>query len=185
MILHVHVFWIQMLFIRSESRDLLFWLAFNVMYVPKWSKHIFDEWKDVMRRKGISQAEASKRANRANLAFPNATVTNYSDLIKNLNLPDPKDLHVLAAAIKVKAEIIVTNNVKDFPDSYMKSFGIEIKTADNFLSYMIDQKPEQAILGFHQMVENRRNPDLNEQQLLEILKNRGLTKTANGLIYLI
>ncbi len=42
-------------------RDLLFWFAHYDLYTPKWSKHIFDEWDDVMKRKGISEAERSKR----------------------------------------------------------------------------------------------------------------------------
>lgn len=69
-----------------EIRDLLFWFAHYEMYTPKWSKHIFDEWKDVMKRKGISEKEAVKRVGKANLAFPDALVTNYSGLIKGLTL---------------------------------------------------------------------------------------------------
>jgi len=37
-----------------EVRDLLFWFAHFDLFTPKWSKHIFDEWKAVMKRKGIS-----------------------------------------------------------------------------------------------------------------------------------
>ncbi len=62
---------------------------------PKWSEHIFDEWKDVMKRKGVSDEDAEKRIKRANLAFPDAFVTNYSGLIDGLKLPDPKDCHWL------------------------------------------------------------------------------------------
>jgi hypothetical protein len=32
------------------SRDLLFWFAQYDLYTPKWSKHIFDEWEEVMIR---------------------------------------------------------------------------------------------------------------------------------------
>jgi hypothetical protein len=32
------------------SRDLLFWFAHYDLYAPKWSKHIFDEWEEVMIR---------------------------------------------------------------------------------------------------------------------------------------
>ena len=126
-------------------RDLLFWFAYYEMFTPQWSEHIFDEWKDVMIRKGISEEEANKRAKRANIAFPDALVTNYSGLISGLKLPDPKDRHVLAAAIKTNANVIVTNNIKDFPKDYLASFGLTAKTADDFLTDMIDLNPEQAI----------------------------------------
>ncbi|WP_461534457.1 PIN domain-containing protein [Sinomicrobium sp.] len=164
-----------------EIRDMLFWFAYFEMYTPKWSEHIFDEWKEVMKRKGVSNEEALKRVMKANLAFPDALVTNYSGLINGLSLPDPKDCHVLAAAIKTNANVIVTNNIKDFPEDYLSSFGLTAKTADDFLTDIIDLNPEQAVIAFRQVVLNRRNPDLNEFEVLDILRKRGLKSTADFL----
>ena len=164
-----------------EIRDLLFWFAYYDMYTPKWSAHIFDEWRDVMKRKNIPEVEANRRIQKANSAFPDALVTNYSKLINGLVLPDPKDRHVLAAAIKTNANLIVTNNIKDFPETYLSSYGLSAKTADDFLTDSIDLNPEQATKAFKEMVLNRRNPDLDEFELLDILRNRGLTDTANYL----
>lgn len=164
-----------------EIRDLLFWFAHYDLYTPKWSEHIFDEWRDVMKRKGITDKEAIKRVNNANLAFPDALVSNYSGLISGLELPDPKDCHVLAAAIKTNANVIVTNNIKDFPKDYLSSYGLSAKTADDFLTDIIDLNVEQAVNAFREMVLNRRNPDLDEFEVLDILRNRGLTETANYL----
>jgi len=151
------------------------------LYTPKWSAHIFDEWRDVMKRKGVSDKEAEKRVERANLAFPDALVNNYNGLISGLTLPDPKDCHVLAAAIKTNANVIVTNNIKDFPQEYLASFGLSAKTADDFLTDIIDLNPEEATKAFKEMVLHRRNPDLDEFELLDILRNRGLIDTANFL----
>lgn len=164
-----------------EIRDLLFWFAYYDMYTPKWSDHIFDEWKDVMRRKGISEKEANRRVENANKAFPDALVLNYSGLIDGLTLPDPKDKHVLAAAIKTDANIIVTNNIKDFPDEYLASFGLTVKSADDFLTDVIDLNPEKAVMAFKEMVLNRRKPSLDEYEVLNILRNRGLKQAADYL----
>ncbi|RCS27944.1 PIN domain-containing protein [Polaribacter sp. WD7] len=164
-----------------EIRDLLFWFAYFDMYTPKWSEHIFDEWRSVMKRKGISEEEANKRVERANSAFPDALVTNYSGLIGNLSLPDPKDCHVLAAAIKTNANVIVTNNIKDFPEEYLASFGLTAKTADDFLTDILDLNPEQAVKAFKELVLNRRNPDLDEFQVLDIMRRQGLNETADFL----
>ena len=100
-------------------RDLLLWFAHYDLYTPKWSKHIFDEWEEVMTRKGISEEDRSKRINVVNEAFPDAMVENYEPLVQMLDLPDEKDKHVLAAAIKTNANLIVTNNLKDFPVDYL------------------------------------------------------------------
>lgn len=164
-----------------EIRDLLFWFAYYEMYTPKWSAHIFEEWKTVMLRKGVSNAEADRRVQIANLAFPDALVTNYSRLIESLTLPDSKDRHVLAAAIKTNANVIVTNNIKDFPNDYLASFSLVAKTADDFLTDIIDLNPEQALKAFKELVLHRRNPDLDAYQVLKILRNRGLNDTADFL----
>ncbi|KAA8473914.1 PIN domain-containing protein [Arcticibacter tournemirensis] len=84
-------------------RDLLFWFAYYELYTPKWSDNIFDEWKEVMIRKGVNEAEALKRVQKANEAFPDALVKNYHGLITELNLPDEDDRHVPAAAIRAKS----------------------------------------------------------------------------------
>jgi len=60
-------------------------------------------------------------------------VTGYEDLIPGLHLPDPGDRHVLAAAIRGRADVIVTMNLKDFPDAVLNSFGIEAQHPDEFI----------------------------------------------------
>lgn len=162
-------------------RDLLFWFAHYDMYTPKWSKHIFDEWRSVMVRKGLPSLEIEKRIQKANLAFPDALVQQYEPLITQLVLPDMKDCHVLAAAIKTNAHLIVTNNLKDFPEAVLSVFGIKAKSADDFLTDIIDLNGETAIEAFKEMVLYKRNPAMDEYAVLHQLKNLGLTDTANYL----
>lgn len=162
-------------------RDLMFWFAYYELFTPKWSQHIFDEWIDVMERKGIPEEERTKRINIANRAFPDAMVSNYEQLITSLELPDKKDRHVLAAAIKTNANIIVTENLKDFPEDYLASFGLSAKSSDEFLTDVIDLNPEKAVEAFKKLVLNRTNPDLDEFEILDRLRNLGLNNTANYL----
>ncbi|MCB9317540.1 MAG: PIN domain-containing protein [Lewinellaceae bacterium] len=164
-----------------EVRDLLFWFAHDDLYTPKWSKHIFDEWEDVMRRKNVPETEIRKRIGWANQAFPDAMVENYEVLLDGLNLPDPKDRHVLAAAIKTSANIIVTNNLKDFPEAYIATYGLSAKNADTFLTETIDLNPDVAVNSFRKLVLNRRNPNLDEFDVLDRLRKNGLDDTANYL----
>ena len=160
-------------------RDLLFWFAFYELYTPKWSSTIFEEWKNVMLRKGLSNEEVEKRTQRANDAFPDALVSNYEGLMTSLTLPDEDDRHVLAAAVKSNADVIVTNNLKDFPEEYLKSFGVKAKSADDFLTDIIDLNPEIAIKAFKEMVLNRKNPNMDEFEVLESLRKVELFDTAN------
>lgn len=160
-------------------RDLLFWFAHYELYTPKWSATIFEEWNEVMMRRGLTHEEANKRTQKANIAFPDALVNNYEKLIDSLELPDLKDRHVLAAAIKSNANVIVTNNLKDFPEEYLNSFGVKAKSADDFLTDIIDLNPEIAIKAFKEMVLNRKNPKMDEFEVLESLRKIGLKDTAN------
>lgn len=171
--------------IPIEIRDLLFWFAHDGLYTPKWSKHIFDEWESVMRRKNVSEIEIVKRINWAHLAFPDAMAKNYENLIEYLELPDPKDRHVLAVAIKTNADIIVTNNLKDFPTDYLETFELFVKSADDFLTDTIDLNPEIAMQSFQKLVSNRRNPDLDEYQVIDAFRRNHLSNTADYLYALL
>ncbi len=162
-------------------RDILFWFAYYNLYTPKWSDNIFEEWKKVMIEKGVPEEDANKRIDKANAAFPDALVKNYKGLINYLHLPDEDDRHVLAAAIKTNAHLIVTNNLKDFPESYLQSFSLSAKSADDFLTDIIDINQDEAIAAFREMVLNKRNPAMGEFEVLDQLRNAGLKDTANYL----
>jgi hypothetical protein len=164
-----------------DIRDLLFWFASFDLFTPKWSKHIFDEWENIMRRKGIPAGEIEKRISKAHRAFPDASVENYEALVNSLTLPDENDRHVLAAAIKTSANVIVTNNIKDFPIDYLSSFGLSAKTADDFLSDTIDLNNAIAVEAFRALVLNRTNPNLDEFEVLDRFRKNGLVDTANYL----
>lgn len=168
-----------------DIRDLLFWFASYDLFTPKWSKHIFREWENVMNRKGIPEDEIKKRLNKAQLAFPDALVDNYEPLINSLELPDEKDRHVLAAAIKTNANIIVTNNLKDFPKEYLVRFGLTAKTADDFITDTIDLNTGLALEAFRALVLNRTNPNLDEFEILNRFRKNGLIDSANYLHSLI
>ncbi len=162
-------------------RDLLFWFAHYDLYTPKWSENIFAEWKTVMLRKGIPEEEADKRLHRADLAFPDALVQNYNGLVAQLELPDEDDRHVVAAAIKANANVIVTNNLRDFPEKYLDSFGLKAKSADDFLTDIIDLNADIALKAFREMVLNRKNPKMDVYEVLDSLRKVGLEDTANYL----
>lgn len=164
-----------------QVRDLLFWFAHYELYTPKWSSHIFDEWIAVMARKGVPEEEIARRVGKAQSAFPDALVHDYESLIDALKLPDPRDRHVVAVAIRCNAQVIVTNNLRDFPADTLHLHGITVKQPDDFLTDIIDLNHEMAITAFRRMVMNRKNPVQDEIQVLDALHRNGLPETANYL----
>lgn len=101
----------------APLRDLLLSLAHHEVYKPKWSKEIQEEWSRnlLMNRPDLKKEQLQTTIEAMNIAFPDAEVTKYSSLISVVTLPDPNDRHVLAAAIRSKADVIVTYNLKHFP----------------------------------------------------------------------
>ncbi len=51
---------------------------------------------------------------------------------------DPKDRHVLAAAVMSQSQIIVTDNLRDFPGEALAPFNLESYSADQFLTLLFD-----------------------------------------------
>lgn len=85
----------------------------------------------------------------------------------------------MAAAIKANANLIVTNNLKHFPIEYLSSFGLSVKTADDFFTDIIDLNHEISIKAFRDLVLNKKNPPFDEYQVLDILRKNGLKDTAD------
>lgn len=79
----------------------------------------------------MARLEATR--DRMKAALPDADVTDYDSLIPTLNLPDPDDRHVLAAAIASKATVIVTWNGKDFPADALAAHRVVALSPDDFL----------------------------------------------------
>lgn len=120
----------------ARLRDLLMHLGITGLYQPKWSRCIHDEWCRNLRenRPDIQPVTLNRTVELMNMALPDANITGYKHLIAGLTLPDPDDCHVLAAAIRAKAEVIVTLNLRDFPPGILASFDIEALHPDDFIS---------------------------------------------------
>ena len=108
-------------------------------------------------------------------------VENYESLVQMLDLPDEKDKHVLAAAIKTNANLIVTNNLKDFPVDYLASFSLSAKSADDFLTDIIDLNHDESIRAFKDLVLQKKNPPYDKYEVLDILRRNSLKDTADYL----
>jgi hypothetical protein len=123
-------------------------------YTPKWSPHILEELQRTFKDKfGYSQAQADHRIESMKLAFPDATVAGYDNLIVSMT-NNPKDRHVLAAAVRCGTHAIVSNNVKHFPKESLAPYGLECLTADDFLKHQCHLNPDAFIEVLLQQARN-------------------------------
>jgi len=168
-----------------DVRDILLWFAHHELYTPKWSGHILRELSSVMKSRGIEESRIQDQINTITKAFPDALVVGYEPLLPVLELRDEKDKHVLAAAIKANAHVIVTNNLRDFPEDYLATFELVAKSADDFITDIIDLNQSLAVKAFNDLVANKTNPPRDHLEMLAIFRRRGLTNAANYLHSLI
>ncbi|HSP00135.1 MAG TPA: PIN domain-containing protein, partial [Thioalkalivibrio sp.] len=118
----------------APLRDLLIRLATTGLFAARWTEQIHDEWTRSLLKKRPELADALPRTVALmNQAVPEALVIGHEPLIEGLTLPDPDDRHVLAAGIRAGAQLIVTFNLKDFPEETLAGFGIEAVHPDTFL----------------------------------------------------
>lgn len=102
----------------APLRDLLLRLAERGLVRARWSGEILNEcFRNILaKRPDLSMKALSRTRALMNTAFPDALITDYEKLAHGVNLPDPNDRHVVAAAMKADARVIVTFNLRDFPD---------------------------------------------------------------------
>lgn len=118
--------------VPTALRGILMRMAEAGAFDPIWSERIFEEWRhadlrfhpDAENALNVEQALLSAR-------WPNAMVDGGSSL--EISLPDPDDVHVVAAAVSGKADFLVTANLRDFPQSAMRKTNVVISHPDLFL----------------------------------------------------
>lgn len=116
-------------------RELLIGAAGAGLYIPLWSARVFAEWRIAIASKQGLAAEDEAVAAQQSLAarFPEAEIAADPAGEAEIQLPDPADAHVLAAAIAGQAEMIITFNLRDFPRRTLSRYGIEARHPDGLL----------------------------------------------------
>lgn len=117
------------------------------MYRPLWSDQILGEVGDALEKKLYrTPFQRQRRLAAMRRAFPEATVDVPADLIEAITcIPDPKDRHVLAAAIRGPANAIITLNTKHFPAECLRQYDLVCQTPDEFLMHQFYLAPEQVL----------------------------------------
>lgn len=164
--------------------DALMSLATAGFFAAKWTTRIEDEWiRSLEKQRPDLIGKLEVRRDSMRDAIPDWEVSEeaWSSLAKGIELPDPDDVHVLAAAIAGHADCIVTSNLKDFPSVVLLRYGIEAVDPDTFVMNQWDLDPVTAIAAFKRMRARREKPQSSPQEFADALELGGLPGTANRL----
>jgi len=163
----------------APLRDLLLRLATTGLFAAKWTDEIHDEWtRNLLSNRPELEEQIKRTRTLMDNAVPDCLVTNYEPLVSNLSLPDPNDRHVLAAAIRSGAQIIVTFNLKDFPEDVLSAYDIEAMHPDVFIEHQLDLHQPLVISTVKQHRASLKRPPRTAEEYLETLSTQGLVVTS-------
>ena len=94
-------------------------------------------------------------------------------------LPDKDDRHVLAAAIRCQASVIVTFNLQDFPKELLAQYHIEAIHPDDFISYLYHINAAKVLQAAATHRHRLTNPKKTVEEYLDTLLKQGLPQTVN------
>lgn len=164
----------------APLRDLFIRLAQAGLVRARWTETIHDEWmRSVLKvNPQLSHERLTRTRTSMNQAVRDCLVTNYEGLVASLSLPDPDDRHVLAAAIRVGATVIVTFNLSDFPGDTLSRYDVTAQHPDDFLFELLEQAPAVVCTAVKQQRESLRNPPKSVEELLGTLEGQSLTQSV-------
>jgi hypothetical protein len=164
----------------APLRDLLVRLGLSGRFRARWSAQIHDEWqRNLLRnRPDLTSMQVGRTSRLMDRAIPDALVTGYEHLVEGLTLPDPDDRHVLAAAIRCHASVIVTFNERDFPPEALLPFGIEAQHPDVFIDNLFDLDPAAVIAAAQRQRAQLQAPPVDVDHYLDVLLRQGLVQTT-------
>jgi hypothetical protein len=152
--------------------DLLIRLALRRTYRARWSRDILNETvKSVAKRKpDIPVEKIAHRVERMSAAILDAEITGYEALTATFEADFGTDAHVVAAAVVGRVDVIVTENLKDFPADLLKPLGLEAQSVDVFLVHQVGLKSELVEQTVREQAEALKKPPVSFDELLKTLE---------------
>ncbi|MPZ65680.1 MAG: PIN domain-containing protein [Pseudonocardiaceae bacterium] len=156
-------------------------LAAARTYRPLWSAGVFEELRRNLIEVGIEVAAVDRRIGRMREAFPDAEVSGYEALVPAMT-NDPKDRHVLAAAVRARAEVIVTFNLKDFATSALEPFDLVAVHPDDFLLDQLDLYPKLTLQCLEDQAASYKHEPTTVADLMARLARSGVPRFAGEVL---
>lgn len=166
----------------APLRDLLMRLALTDLFRARWSDQIHEEWINAVlrNRPDLSRAQLERTRSLMNAHVRDALVDGHQSLIPALELPDPDDCHVKAAAIKCGADLIITFNLDDFPEQTLSIYGLGACHPDLFLVDQLNLDAERVCMAMRQHRASLRNPPKTAEEYLVTLEEQGLSSFSQA-----
>jgi len=164
-------------------RNLLMRLVTNGVFRVRWSQKVHDEWITALlrNRPDLSRQKLERTRALMDAHAREAVVSGYESLMHGLSLPDPDDHHVVAAAIKARADVIVTFNLRHFPFKMLDPLGLVSQHPDDFIHGLFERAPIAVVAAASEHRESLKSPAKTPEEYVAALERQGLPRTASTL----
>ena len=155
----------------QNLNNVLLTLAEHGLFMPIWTDALLGEVeKNLVGKLGANSEQARHRIEQMRVAFPFAEdeASGYERLVDAMT-NDAKDRHVVAAAVRSGAALIVTANLKDFPPEALDSFGVESVHPDEFLLDQLGLDRGRVLDALELLVSRNRRTPKSLPELLDAL----------------
>ena len=140
--------------VPRTPRDYILCLAEIGLYDVRWSDAIWDEVaRNLITKFGFSQQRIDYLSGRleAELPHQHLVVPPEIEYLASLSGADSKDEHVVAAALAANADVLLTENLRDFPQQWLHDRGIALLNLGALLVRTAELFPEE-LLAAHNLV---------------------------------
>ena len=167
----------------APLRSLLMYLALSRQFRARWSEGIHEEWmRNLLKnRPDLDEAQLDKVRSLMKKNVPGCLVEGYESLIPAIDLPDPDDRHVVAAAVQTRAEAILTFNLKDFPDEVLRRYNLKAIHPDDFISDLVELNIGAVIEAVRKHRAGMKNLPFSANEYLDLLLKQRLPETVSKL----
>lgn len=164
----------------APLRDLLIRVAAAGLVRARWTDEILDEcFRSILqRRPDLSPQRLARTRALMVEAVPDCLISGYEALIPDLDLPDPDDRHVLAAAIHGGAQAIITANLGDFPPAALEPFDIKAQGPDSFVRDLIDLDADLVGRVIREQAADLQDPPRSAHHVVDALTATGLEEVT-------
>src|SRR5437867_7929871 len=151
----------------ARLRDLLLRLTIAGLFQARWTATILEECFGSLSadRPDLTAEQLDRTRHLMAVAVPDALVEGYEGIIDQLELPDPDDRHVLAAAIAAGADLLVTWNLADFPEVLTRGHRLSVVTPDDLVVRLV-QAAEAVVAVIDEQASGLRRPPMTTAELL-------------------
>lgn len=164
--------------VQAAVRDTLLRLSERRLFLARWSDEIIGETINALQSKlGLSKDQTDHLENELRVHFPDAWVEVGYKRLTSVMPVNEKDRHVLAAAVKEKAEIIITYDLKHFPAESLRELNITAMTPDEYLLGLYFLNPEVVVHELHEQ-GSALNPKRSLAEVLNALESCQCNKFA-------